>query len=119
MKRDYIIWTSISAAVMLLLPWLLSEFAQPDAGMLTVLILFFLINPTYSVFIGVYAGKKAGQLWGLPVITAVMFLLGAWGIFKMGESAFIMYTAAYIILGTAAMLISMFVHKKIKSQAEQ
>ena len=43
---------------------------------------------------------------------AVCFLIGTWIFFDMGETAFILYAAAYLALGIAAMLISVFIRKK-------
>jgi hypothetical protein len=64
------------------------------------------------VLIGVFAGKDVKHLWSLPVISAVLFLIGTWIFFDMGETAFILYAAVYLIIGIMAMLISMFIRKK-------
>ena len=74
--------------------------------------LFRSVNPLYSVLIGVFAGKDVKHLWSLPVISAVLFLIGTWIFFDMGETAFILYAAVYLIIGIMAMLISMFIRKK-------
>ncbi len=52
--------------------------------------------------------------WSFPVISAALFLIGTWIFFDIGETAFIMYAAVYLALGTAVMLISMFVRKKMQ-----
>ena len=49
------------------------------------------------------------HLWSLPVISAVLFLIGTWIFFDMGETAFILYAAVYLVIGIMAMLISMFI----------
>lgn len=52
------------------------------------------------------------RLWSLPVISAALFLIGTWVFFDMGETAFILYAAVYLVLGIAAMLaMSAFVAK--------
>ena len=61
---------------------------------------------------GTFAGKDIRHLWSLPVISAVLFLIGTWIFFDMGETAFILYAAVYLVLGIAAMLISMLIRKK-------
>ncbi len=71
--------------------------------------LFFAVNPLYSVIIGAFAGKDIRHLWSLPVISAVLFLIGAWIFFDMGETAFILYAVVYLVLGIVVMLISMFI----------
>jgi len=64
------------------------------------------------VIIVAFAGKDVKHLWSLPVISAVLFLIGTWIFFDMGETAFILYAAVYLIIGIMAMLISMFIRKK-------
>ena len=114
MKQNIIFWSVSSVAVMLALPWLAVTFVKGDAGMAACFLLFFAVNPVYSVIIGAYAGKDIRHLWNLPVISAALFLTGTWIFFDMGETAFILYAAVYLALGIAAMLISMFIRKKTK-----
>ena len=54
------------------------------------------------------------RLWPLPILTAVLFLLGVWLFFEMGESAFLVYCIIYFALGVTAMLLSALIthHKK-------
>ena len=112
MKKNIILWMAASAVVMLAFPWLAVTFVKGDAGMAVCFLLFFAVNPLYSVIIGAYAGKDVKHLWSLPVISAVLFLIGTWIFFDMGETAFILYAAVYLIIGIMAMLISMFIRKK-------
>lgn len=112
MKQNIILCLAASAVVMLVFPWLAVTFVKADAGMAVCFLLFFAVNPLYSVLIGAYAGKDIRRLWNFPVISAVMFLIGTWIFFDMGETAFILYAAAYLALGIVAMLISMLIRKK-------
>lgn len=95
---------------MLMLPWLAVTFVKGDAGMSACFILFFGVNPIYSIIIGAFAGKDFRYLWSLPVISAVLFLIGTWIFFDKGETAFIIYAVVYLILGVLAMLISTFIN---------
>ena len=112
MKKNIILWMAASAVVMLAFPWLAVTFVKGDAGMAVCFLLFFAVNPLYSVINGAYAGKDVKYLWSLPVISAVLFLIGTWIFFDMGETAFILYAAVYLVIGIMAMLISMFIRKK-------
>lgn len=114
MKKDIFLWLAVSALVMLALPWLSVTFVKSDAGMAVSFLLFFAVDPLYSVIIGASAGKDVRRLWSLPVIPPVLFLAGTWIFFHMGEPAFIMYAAVYLALGMAAMLISLLVRKKVQ-----
>lgn len=112
MKNNFIFWVIVSIIIMLVLPWLAISFANSDAGMAICFVLFFAIDPIYSVVMGVFAGKNRKELWGMPIIAAALFLLGSWMFFGMGEKAFIMYAGIYLMLGIAAMMISMMIYRK-------
>ena len=112
MKNNFMFWLIVSMVMMLFLPFLTNSFVNGDAGMAVCIILFYAVNPIYSVIMGVFAGKNIKRLWGMPVISAVLFLLGSWIFFSMGERAFILYAGVYLILGMAAMTISMIIHRK-------
>lgn len=114
MKKSIILWLTVSAVVMLALPWIAVTFVKSDAGMAVCFLLFFAVNPLYSIVIGAFAGKDIQHIWSLPVISSVLFLLGTWIFFDMRETAFILYTSVYLVLGITAMLISMFIRKKIR-----
>ncbi len=112
MKENIILWLAASAVVMLAFPWLAVTFVKGDAGMAVFFLLFFAVNPLYSVLIGAFAGKDIRHLWSLPIISAALFLMGTWIFFDMGETAFILYAAVYLALGIVAMLISTLIRKK-------
>ena len=114
MKKNIILWLAVSAAIMLALPWLAVTLVKGDAGMAACFVLFFAVNPIYSVILGVFAGKDVKHLWSLPVISAVLFLIGTWIFFDMGEMAFVLYAAVYLALGIVTMLISMIIRKKVQ-----
>lgn len=118
MKNKFVFWLVISAIVMLAFPWLVITFVNSDAGMAACFLLFFAVNPIYSVFMGVIAGTNIRNLWSLPFITAILFVSGTWIFFDMGESAFIIYAGIYLILGITAMLISAFINKRIQHLKE-
>ena len=114
MKKNIILWLAASVVVMLVFPWLAVTFVKADAGMAVCFLLFFAVNPLYSVLIGAFAGKDIRPLWSLPVISAALFLIGTWIFFDMVETAFILYAGVYIVIGIVAMLISMLVRKNIQ-----
>lgn len=111
MKKTLIPWAVLSAIIMLILPWWAASFVKSDAGMAVCLILFFAVNPVYSVIIGIVSGKDVKHLWSLPVISPVLFLAGTWIFLDMGELSFLVYTVVYLMLGICAMAISMLITK--------
>ena len=107
-------WIAASAGMMLALPWMTVTFVKGDGGMAICFVLFFALNPTYAICVGAAAGRDGRKLWALPVITALLFLIGTWLFFDWREKAFVLYALIYLFLGIAAMLISMFIKKKRK-----
>ena len=91
MKKNIIFWLAVTAAIMLALPWLAVTLVKGDAGMAVCFLLFFALNPLYSVILGVFAGKDMKHLWSLPIVSAALFLIGTWIFFDMGEMAFVLY----------------------------
>ena len=109
-------WTAASALVMLGLPGLAVSFVKGDAGMGACLLLFFAVDPAWSVFLGALAGRDGKALWSLPLLSAALFLAGAWMFFDRGEPAFLLYAAIYLALGLAAMAVSALVKKHGKDR---
>ena len=112
MKKNFILWIALSSIVMLLLPWLAVNFIKSDAAMAVCFILFYVINPVYSVAIGIFAGKDIKYLFSFPIVSSVLFLVGTWIFFDISEIAFIIYAGIYLILGVMSMLISNHITKK-------
>lgn len=112
--KKIVLGLTVSALIMFVLPWLAVTFVKGDGAMAVCFLLFYAVNPIFSVVMGVFAGRNAGTLWSLPFFSSVFFLAGTWLFFDMGETAFIVYTSVYLILGTAAMLISAFIRKKAR-----
>ena len=113
-KRNTILLL-ISALVALLLPWLAVTFAKGDNGMAVIFLLFFAVNPITAVLLGVFSGGNVRMAWFQPLLFAALFLLGTWAFFTMAEMAFVLYAAAYLILGYAAMLLTWCAAKRKRS----
>lgn len=112
MRKRIVLWAAVSAVIMLVLPWLAVTFVKGDAGMAVCFLLFYAVNPIYSLITGAFAGKHIKRLCSLLFILSVLYLLGVWIFFDMGEIAFIIYAVIYLILGILAMLVSMLIERK-------
>lgn len=110
--KKLVFWTVLTAAVMLGLPFLAVTFAGSSGGMAVSMILLLVINPLFALLTGALAWKESKARWILPVLLAAMFLAGAMLFLGKDLSAFLMYAAAYLFLGTAAMLIARLFRKK-------
>lgn len=104
--------SAISAFVMLGLPCLAVFFAPADLGMGICMLLFFVLNPVYALVSGWKAGRDICRLWSSPAITALLFVAGTWLFLEWGETAFVVYALIYLLLGMAAMGISVLLKKE-------
>lgn len=77
-KKRVVLWLAVSAIIMLVLPWLAVTFVKGDAGMAVCFLLFYAINPIYSIIIGAIAGKDIKHLCSLPFISSILYLFGVW-----------------------------------------
>ena len=62
MKRKFLYWTAVSIIVMLILPYFAANFVKGDAAMAGCFLLFYVVNPIYSVVLGMLAGKAIKQM---------------------------------------------------------
>ena len=110
--RPFFAALGAGAAVMLLLPWMAVHFVKGDAGMAVCFLLFFAVNPLFSLAMGVYAGRGRKKRWSLPLVTAALFVAGAWIMFSPSEPAFLLYAAGYLILGLISMGVTCLITGK-------
>lgn len=109
MKR--ILFRFLLIAIVMILAPLLTVTSAGSAGMLLCFILFFVLNPVFSVYIGIWSGKHVRKAWYMPVINAAFFLVSAWLLFDMGELAFVWYALFYLVLGYVVMGVTAFVYR--------
>ena len=105
LKNPSVIWTLASVALFLVLPWLMVTLIPSDAGMAACLLLFYAIDPVVAITAGMFAGKRPRELWFLPLLIPVLFLLGSWLCFDFGQPDFISYALMYLLLGGTTMFV--------------
>lgn len=109
--KKLVIWTGLSAVLMIVGPWL--AFRLPGWNAVgACFLLFFGANPLFAAVCGAVAGKDMKRLWPLPIIVAGLYLAGMWLLFEMVESAFLIYSGGYFVIGVAAMFICGFVARR-------
>lgn len=109
-KRDFVIWLTVTIVVMFILPFAIARLASECSGMALCMILFFIVNPIYSVILGFICGKKIHQMWNLPLVSSVAFLAGTWLFFDIKEIWFLIYAAIYLVLGWIAMFVRKYLN---------
>ncbi len=113
MKKNILTSLISSAVLMILIPFLAVTFAKSDAGMAICFILFYAINPIFSLINGVWA-TPFKKMWCLPIIPPIFFLAGVWIFFELGEPAFLIYAIAYLVLGYISALITALIKSRKK-----
>ena len=108
--KKLIVMPILTLILMIGCPWLAVTFVG-TAGMAVCFILFFAINPLFSIVCGVFAGKNVKKLWMFPIFNSGMFLVGTWLFFEIGEPAFLLYSGVYFVIGMFAMLITAWLNK--------
>lgn len=104
-NKKYVYWLCVTAVIMVVLPFAVARLASECSGMALCMMLFFIINPVYSVILGLNCGKNIRRMWSLPLISSITFLAGTWLFFDIREVWFLVYAAIYLSLGWIAMFI--------------
>jgi len=115
MKKN--LWAVFAMLIVMFgLPGAAVTFASHDAGMAIAFILFFGLNPTESMFVGIYSGMDLKHRWYLPVVNAALFLLGVWTVFDWGNPDFYGYAIAYLGVALVAMLTTVIVVRNVRKE---
>lgn len=95
---------------MLIIPLITVNTVKADAGMLVTLLLFFVLYPIVSVWIGIISGQDIKRFWFTPVLIAGLFWVFSSLTYK---TAFpIVYSIIYFIVCSISMLITIFAKRK-------
>ena len=104
--KSFILWTLAGLLLMLGLPRL------GNFSMAVAFLAFYAVNPVFSILCGVAASRNVKQLWVLPLLTGVLFLVGCGLWYTLEEIQFWYYSGIYIALGLAAMGIGSVIRHK-------
>ncbi len=110
-RKVIITWLGVTVVVMFALPWAVARLASECSGMALCMILFFIVNPLYSAVLGFNCGRDVRRMWNLPLVSSIAFLAGTWLFFDIREVWFLIYAAAYLAIGWAAMFVSKYLRK--------
>jgi len=111
-RTQYTKWYLISMVVMWGFPWAAVTLAPADAGMAICFILFYTINPLFSILIGTIAASGENDVWVLPCSSATMFIFGTWIFFDSREIIFIVYGCVYLAIGYGSMIVAKMMKRR-------
>ena len=113
-KKALLLSASVMIAVPLIINLIFSIPATSGWGMVITLFLFFVIDPFFSAWLGKFCSNSVKRYWSLPLVNAAFFMVGVWLAFDFGNTDFMVYAAAYFVIGYAVMgIFSIFKHKKV------
>ncbi|MBE6877585.1 MAG: hypothetical protein E7488_00210 [Ruminococcaceae bacterium] len=117
MNKRYWLSVILSVAVMIVLPLSTVKTAPDNVGLIAFIFLLLIINPLYMIFIGYHCGKNIKKYWSLPLVTAVLFWIGAALFLEMSIDGCILYCVVYIIAALISMVTSFYMfHKNPKEK---
>ena len=105
LKKPAVLWMAAALLLFLILPWLIVTLIRSDAGMAACLLLFYAVDPIFAIAAGMFAGKRPRELWFVPILVPLLFLLGSWLCFDFGQPDFIPYALMYLLLGGTTMFV--------------
>jgi len=113
-KALLLLSASVMIAVPLIINLIFSIPATSGWGMVITLFLFFVIDPFFSAWLGKFCSNSVKRYWSFPLVNAAFFMVGVWLAFDFGNTDFMVYAAAYFVIGYAVMgIFSIFKHKKV------
>lgn len=108
-KRTISIFTLLITS-MLIIPLITVNTVKAEVGMVVTLLLFFVLYPVISVWVGIISGKDIKHFWFTPVLVAVLFWIFSSFTYK---TAFpIVYSAIYFTVCSVSMIITAIVMRK-------
>lgn len=105
---------SLGSFVLMIVCLFLAVNFAGDNGMAVCFLLFYAVNPVFSIIIGIYSGLHIQKLWYLPFLNAILFIVGTWLFFEFAEPDFILYAVIYLMLGVCTMVISYLLYNRSK-----
>ena len=112
-SKKIIISTVLSAVVMFGISGiaLIPKDNNITAWLILGVILMFVINPLFMVFIGIFNGAQFNKLWFVPIIPAAMFV-AALGVFQTFDWYSLVYPLGYLVIGEISALLTFLVKEQ-------
>ena len=111
MKKKMIIILIIMLSILLILPFILTQIAQPHEFMGIMILLFFIVNPIAAAVASSIIGKDIKKLWWTSVLFPVIFLLSYWLVLQEVIIDLTFYAVIYLIIGLVFMIGSWLITK--------
>ncbi|MBQ2995663.1 MAG: hypothetical protein IJE22_00310 [Oscillibacter sp.] len=102
-----------ACSVLVMIPGIMVAVVGHEAGMLVSILLLLAVNPFFFMFLGMYGAKKGLQAGIKGIIfSGAAFAFGALAALQMSGEFIEKYTAVYMVIGFAAMGITLLIRRK-------
>lgn len=105
MKKKLIIWIACATLILIVLPGVMKVLPRDFSFIMSVL-LFYTINPVFSLVSGIFAGCDTKSCWWVCLAVGAIFILGSWVFIAPINTDFIVYSIFYILVASVAMIFT-------------
>ena len=114
MSKKLVFSLIFSGIIMFFVPLVAIDPSGSELGMASVFTNLFVINPIFTLGIGIFAGTDKDKLWPLPIFNSLFFILSYGFIFGFTDFMVYMYGICYLLTSTLAMFFIHFIKLRRK-----
>lgn len=115
MKKAVLLWVLGLAVWMIAVPGAVAALTDSANFMPVILLVLFIGDPACFLVMGVFTGCGWRERWWLIPAGIVMFLIGIWLFIAPFNMDFLVYAAAYAVIGAVGTAAGM-VYRKVKQK---
>ncbi len=117
LKNKIIISISTIVIFMLAIPFMATNIESAEIGLGIFSILIIVINPIISIIIGILIGDNYKEIWYIPIIEVLMFLLFFFILFQDVETTYLVFAIIYLTLSYTSIIVTNIIIK-IKNKSD-
>lgn len=114
MSKKLVFSLIFSGIIMFFVPLVAVDPSGSELGMASVFTNLFVINPFFTLCIGIFAGTDKEKLWPLPLFNTLFFIISYGLIFGFHDLMIYMYGICYLLTSSLAMFFIDFLKKRRK-----
>lgn len=114
MSKKLVFSLILSGVIMFFVPLVTVDPSGSELGILSVFTNLFVINPVFTLGIGIFAGTDKDKLWPLPLFNSLFFIISFGMLFGFGDMMIYMYALCYLLTSTLAMFFIHFLKNRRK-----
>jgi len=112
MKNKILIYIITILLILLVIPFIAINTIKPNDGLGFLLLMFFIINPITSIFIGILSENDIKKFWWMPIAFSTFFPLLYVITLKELVMDLYLYSIGYLVLGLVSMTVTYYLNKR-------